>query len=186
MSLIKINEALEQTRLGNFAKAINLFMEVRPDEPLNMDIHRSLAKLFYLNRQYEKSIQAYLISLHLYASAHFRSTPVTTETKQEFLDRMSFSIHIGCSQLALNQNTLRPKLDHFFDIDSNLEAYRLSLINKPGKPCEEYLLFCKSIGDHLFESAINWNNLELKNTNDVRAMIRYYESMYSDENSSAA
>lgn len=186
MSLIKKNEALEQTRLGNFVKAINLYIEVITEEPFNVEIHRSLAKLFYLNRQYEKSIHAYLISLHLYACAHFRSNPVTTETKREFLDSMSFSIHIGCSQVALNQRTLKPKLDHYFNIDSNIEAYRSSLINKPGKPCEEYLIFCKSIGDHLFESFINWNNLELKNTNDVRAMIRYYESMCTDENSFAA
>lgn len=177
MSLSKSNDAAEHVRQGNFGKAIKLYLELRVDNPLDTDIHTALARLFYLNRQFEKSLQSYMMILHLHASAHFKNRPVSSEEKITFLISSSFTTHIGCSQVALDMTNLKTRLSKHFDVENNLEAYRSILMNKPGKMNDEYLIFCKSIGQHIFESFIEWDNLQLKNTNDVKAMLKYYESL---------
>lgn len=181
MSLSKRNDALEHVRQGNFVKAIKLYLELRVDNPLDTDIHTALARLFYLNRQFEKSLQSYMMTLHLCASAHFYNRPITSEEKTEFLNSSSFTTHIGCSQVALDMTNLKSRLSKHFDVEKNLEAYKAILMDKPGKLNDEYLIFCKSIGHHLFENFIAWDNLQLKNTNDVKAMVKFYESLCTEE-----
>ncbi len=181
MSLSKRNDALEHFRQGNFAKAIKLYLELRVDYPLDTDIHTALARIFYLNRQFEKSLQSYMMTLHLCASAHFQNRPISGEEKSKFLASSSFTTHIGCSQVALDMNNLKSRLSKHFDVEKNLNIYRSILMNKPGKLDDEYLIFCNSIGHHLYERFIEWDNLQLKNTNDVMAMVKFYESLCTEE-----
>lgn len=181
MSLLKRNEAKEQVRVGNYTKAITYYLEIREEDPCNVEIIFELAQLYYLNRQYEKAIQNYLIVFHFYASAHFKQNLYPSlEAKRNFIATSNIAFHIGCAQVALNFDFFKIKLSPFFDPIGQIENYRASLISRPSKICDEYTLFCSSIGCHLLEDLINWESLQLRNTPDVKNMIHYYESHCSE------
>lgn len=163
-----------------------IYLDVKAETPIDVEVHQKLGELYFINRLYDKSIQSYLIAIHLLASAHLRHQIPNENSRNTFLTNAPFTAQIGYSLIALEKKSLQVRVQAFFDLDKNLELYRSFLMNNPVKLPENFIYFCQSLGANLIDTNLKWEMLELKNTNDIRLMIRFYESLCCDENNCVA
>jgi tetratricopeptide (TPR) repeat protein len=187
MNLDLFQQALELKRVGNFSASIAIYQKLKQENPGDYEIYKALGKVYYLDRQFEKSMASYFIAFHLCASNEFKRSTLTEEAKGEFITAFSVvAQHLGASQLTLDLESWRTTLTKYFDMDRNLYAYSESLMGRKAQLNEEFFVFIQNRGFYLYDKFIDWPRIVLKSDSDIKNMIEYYESMCSIEQSYAA
>ncbi|MBA2404589.1 MAG: hypothetical protein H0V66_07450 [Bdellovibrionales bacterium] len=187
MDITKFNQALELKRQGQFTKSITIYEQLKEEFPSEIELHKALGKVYYLNNQFEKSMASYLMTLHLMGSSHFKNRVFSKDEKVKFVvNSEPLTFHIGCAELAIDLRIWRPQLAKFFDMDRNLSAYCQTLMGNKAQMNEEYFTFCQARGCVQFDTLIQWEKIVFKTPDDIKTMIQHYDNICAQKKLKAA
>ena len=163
-----LNEGIKQKRLGQYDKAIENYKEAVKLEPTNSDCYCNMAKVYYLSRQFDKSVQNYL------KCAHIRLVKGKGTGSIPGVLGCDICRHIGHAFVDVRYTSLSREDREIIDQYTELIAGKHSSL-------DPYLDEAKygKVGLNLIKKHVRWESV--KNSEISRTAIDVYDSMRIDE-----